>query len=328
MNREAFHQLLKRYAENTCSEKERRLIDQWYELLDDDARLTEDNAVSEEVEQRLWNNIRKRVQMGSALVVPVKASRFDWKMWAAAIVITAALVSSFYFYKSSREDMGLLNTPLKEGLLEKVNNGQSTQIFPLEDGSEVILDPGARLAYPLHFAGDKREVYLKGGAFFTISKNASRPFYVYNDRVVTQVLGTSFSIKTGNEQVEVAVRTGRVAVYENEAPAGGEVVLPKTNGVIITLNEKVTYYKEDRHFVTSLVDTPLTIAAATGKPREVKFDFEDAPLSEVLDSLGKAYNIQIIVENENLNHCPFTGDISNQSLYGKLELICESLQAT
>jgi type II secretory pathway component GspD/PulD (secretin) len=125
--------------------------------------------------------------------------------------------------------------------------------------------------------------------------------------------------------VEVSVMTGRVAVYEK-----GDLVSKSrlTSGVIITPNERVTYYTENHHFITSLVDTPVAVNAVAGAAIPVKFVFEDAPLSEVLDNLQKAYNIQISVENDNLNHCPFTGDISGQSLYDKLEMICQSIGST
>ena len=36
MDRKAFHLLLKRYLDGTSSEAEHRLVDHWYELLDDE----------------------------------------------------------------------------------------------------------------------------------------------------------------------------------------------------------------------------------------------------------------------------------------------------
>jgi len=39
MNRQAFHQLIKKYVDGECSAEEKQLIDQWYQLLDDHAVL-------------------------------------------------------------------------------------------------------------------------------------------------------------------------------------------------------------------------------------------------------------------------------------------------
>jgi len=40
--------------------------------------------------------------------------------------------------------------------------------------------------------------------------------------------------------------------------------------------------------------------------------YDETPLGNVLLSLSKEYGVEIVVENENLNYCPFTGDISAQ----------------
>jgi transmembrane sensor len=330
MDRNAFHQLLKRYTEGTCSETERQMIDQWYELLDDESAQPADHTLNEEMEQRLWNNIRGKVRAGAAPVLPLHPGRREWIKWVVGAAALLVLGACFYIYRQQRVPGGevLLRAGVTGSMQERTNNTGIKQEYTLEDGSRVVLEPGSKLAYPLHFLSDKRSVYLAGTAFFSVSKNASSPFYVYNDGIVTQVLGTSFTVKTGKEQVEVAVRTGRVAVYENGDLSPHPYGNRGTNGVIITPNEKVTYYAEDRHFVTSLVDTPVAVAGLDGNRGQIRFVFEDAPLSQVLANLEKAYNIQISVENENLDHCPFTGDISSQSLYDKLELICRSIRAT
>lgn len=335
MDRHAFHKLLKRYAEGTCSKAEKEWIDQWYEWLDDESMLPPDHALDKEMEDRLWRNIRGRVRVGG-VQTPVRSLVPVWGKWVAAAAVVLILGVGWYIYKMRKtQDEGpSLRAEVKEGLLEKINTTTAKEAYTLDDGTRVTLEPGAELAYPHTFPGDKREVYLKGTALFSVSKDPSRPFYVYNDRVVTQVLGTSFVEKTGKDMVEVSVLTGRVAVYEKgDLPIGdadGRQAARNrlTSGVIITPNERVTYYIENHHFITSLVDTPVAVNAVAGGPIPVKFIFEDAPLSEVLDNLQKAYNIQISVENDNLSRCPFTGDISGQSLYDKLEMICQSIGAT
>ena len=36
MDHKAFRQLLKRYLDNSCTDDEKKIIDQWYELLDNE----------------------------------------------------------------------------------------------------------------------------------------------------------------------------------------------------------------------------------------------------------------------------------------------------
>jgi transmembrane sensor len=336
MDRHAFHKLLKRYAEGTCSKAEKEWIDQWYEWLDDESMLPPDHVLDKEMEDRLWRNIRGRVRVGGTRTPALRRRIPTWGKWAAAAAAVLILGVGFYIHGVKKTQEGGLSVSMerKEGLLEKINKTGVRQTYTLNDGSLVTLDPDAEFDYPRKFADDKREVYLKGTAFFSVGKDPARPFYVYNDKVVTQVLGTSFLEKTENGKVEVSVVTGRVAVYEKgDLPIGdaeGRQTSRNrlTSGVIITPNERVTYYTENHHFITSLVDTPVALSPGAGGPIQVKFVFEDAPLSEVLDNLQKAYNIQISVENDNLNRCPFTGDISGQSLYDKLEMICQSIGST
>lgn len=64
----------------------------------------------------------------------------------------------------------------------------------LADGTHVWLNAESELSYPTRFAGEMREVRLKGEAFFDVAKNPDCPFVVRTDEVAVQVLGTSFNV--------------------------------------------------------------------------------------------------------------------------------------
>jgi len=185
------------------------------------------------------------------------------------------------------------------------------------------------LVFPKHFAADKREVYLDGDAFFQVSKNPNRPFFVYSDHIVTQVLGTSFAIHKKDQQVEVDVKTGRVAVYEDEEHILNDKDKQKSNGVIITPNQKVVYYQQERHFVTSIVDQPMAVEKAVDdKTGEITFNYSDTPLCKVLQDLESTYGLEIVLENEKLKNCLFTGDLHGQSMFNQLQSICLVFNST
>ena len=95
-------------------------------------------------------------------------------------------------------------------------------------------------------------------------------------------------------------------------------------------NQKVIYDKDTRHFVSSLVDDPLplTVELTNKKAAVTNFVFEEATLKTVFESLEKMYGIDIVVENENLYNCRFTGDVDRQGLFTKLDIICQSVQAS
>ena len=57
------------------------------------------------------------------------------------------------------------------------------------------------------------------------------------------------------------------------------------------------------------------------------FEFDGATLNDIGTQISKAYGINIILENENLENCRFTGDIAAQPLYKKIEIICRAIDA-
>lgn len=328
MDPKAFRQLLKRYLDNSCTDDERKIIDQWYELLDNEnVDLTEREM--DEVEGRLWNKLQSSSTV-NAPVIPVKKRRmFPWK-YAAACLLGLIITSGIVWFKSNGKApaaITLVEAKVTAGFQEQTNTSSTPKNIQLEDGTVVSIYPGSKLAFPQHFTATKREVYLEGEAFFKVSKNANRPFFVYNNNIVTQVLGTSFDIRGKNGQVEVAVKTGRVAVYENKEQITLNEVQQKSNGVIITPNQKVTYYQEERHFVTSIVDQPVPVPNKT-KNEEANFVYNETPLYKVLGDLQDTYELEIVLENDKIRNCQFTGDLTGQNLFNKLEGICLVFNAT
>jgi hypothetical protein len=55
--------------------------------------------------------------------------------------------------------------------------------------------------------------------------------------------------------------------------------------------------------------------------------FNTAPLPEVLRTFEQVYGIEIEVENERINNCHFSGDISNMDFNARMEVICQVLHA-
>jgi transmembrane sensor len=323
MDHKAFRQLLKRYLDNSCTDDERKIIDQWYELLDNE-NVDLNEREMDEVESRLWNKLQS-ASGEKATVIPIKKrSVFSWKYAAAACLLGLVLISGVLWLRTNAKAPApgtLVAAKVNAGFLEEANTGNTPKHIQLEDGSTVSIYPGSKLAYPKHFTTAKREVYLEGEAFFKVSKNPNRPFFVYNNNIVTQVLGTSFDIRGKNGQVEVAVKTGRVAVYENKEQITLDEVQQKSNGVIITPNQKVTYYQEERHFITSIVDQPVPVADGS-KKEEARFLYNETPLYKVLDDLQDTYELEIVLENDKIRNCQFTGDLTGQTLFNKLEGIC------
>lgn len=111
------------------------------------------------------------------------------------------------------------------GLLLTLNADYATttaevRALELDDGSIVHLAP--RSAVDVVFDDRERKVrLLSGQAFFEVRRDASRPFTVDSDGIVTTVLGTKFEVRLENEGVSVAVREGHVRVADMRRSKGG-----------------------------------------------------------------------------------------------------------
>ena len=328
MSRKSFGQLLQKYLRGECTPEEKIFVEHWYGLLEAETGESGQNIDMDELEARLWNHIQAKKEANepadSTEVRPLKTWYYHWASIAAAVL----LIGSWFWVKHYDRDVELpfqsFFTTDKSNWIERANTTDKPLIIRLEDGSSVRLESQSSLKFPKHFSSDNRTVYLSGNAFFSIQKMPSRPFFVHTGEVITKVLGTSFFIRTeaATQEVRVEVVTGRVAVYQQskEKQAGA-------NGVVLNPNQAVTYFDEEKHFVTGLVEKPMMLQTPEVEKKAFSFRFDDAPLSEVLDRLEQAYGIAIEVENEQQNNCLLTADMTGQPLYTQLEIICAALKS-
>jgi ferric-dicitrate binding protein FerR (iron transport regulator) len=310
MDRNEFHLFLKKYAENKCTPEEVELVDHWYELIGDDTELSSMKEEEwEETEERLWEKIQGDTRKPVRRMMPVYR-------WAA---VAALLIGVVFFFTNREADQRYAGAG-GSNYKEAINKTAENYTIKMQDGTVITLFPGASVKYPLHFTGTKREVYLKGKAFFDVGKDANRPFFVYSKKLITHVLGTSFMISpAANDEVVVAVRSGRVEVYEDKS-----LKHDASTGVILMPNQKVIYRHSESSFETTLVESPQPIIQRNDSSSLV---FNDESLRVVMASLETYYGVEIVVENERLYNCPFTGGLTQDDLYAKLDVICQAVGA-
>jgi len=318
-SRKAFGKLLQKYLDGNCSEPERELVEQWYELINEEPRQNYTDQEWAALEYKLWQKIEVDIFETEA---PVAFSFWRNHRISIAASVTLLLGVGAWWYLAKQDNQPTHTTfqaPVNEQKLIDNTSAKPLKIA-LEDGSTVTLSPHSQLQYPNHFATNKREVNLRGEALFEVSKNPEKPFFVITDKLVTKVLGTSFYVRTveAKQKTEVEVLTGKVSVYEKERADN------QNPGVVLTPNHKVTFFAAEKHFITGLVAKPLPqIKSINNRPE--KFEFDDTPISQVLEKLKKVYGIEIVLENDKLNDCPITADITAQPLYTKLDIICATI---
>ncbi len=328
MSRKSFGQLLQKYLRGECTPEEKIFVEHWYGLLEAETGESGQDIGMDELETRLWNHIQAKKGANepadTTQIRPLKTWNYRWASIAAAVLLIGSWFLAKHYDRKVELTFQSFLTDGNSNWIERVNITDKSLVITLEDGSSVRLEAQSSLRFPQHFSSDNRTVYLSGNAFFSIQRMPSRPFFVHTGEVITKVLGTSFFIRTeaATQEVRVEVVTGRVAVYQQSKEKQDAA-----NGVVLNPNQAVTYFDEENHFVTGLVEKPVILQTPEVEKKEISFRFDDTPLSEVLNQLEHAYGIAIEVENEQQNNCPLTADLTGQPLYTQLEIICAALKA-
>lgn len=114
-----------------------------------------------------------------------------------------------------------------------------TRAVELADGSVVTLGPDTAIS--ASFGRDERSVILeRGRARFAVARERDRRFSVATAQTRIDVLGTTFSVRQGEQSIDVAVLSGEVTVSaaadgrrgEHRELRGGQRVSADTSGAL------------------------------------------------------------------------------------------------
>ncbi len=252
--------------------------------------------------------------------------RRKWFSYAAAVLLPAFIFVTLWVYlKDHSPENGYGQAPLAEsGPTWNTNNSNEVVVIPLSEGSTVRLSPDSRFRMDAQFGKTNRTVWLEGEASFDVIRKTDQPFIVKSHNVVTKVLGTVFHVKAYDydENVSVSVSSGKVTVQKTaedrqEDDAVAEMVLtPNQQAVISRKNDKI---------IKTLINAPAILRLPD---QHRHFTFNDTPIAEVFAALEQAYGITIAYDREKLAKCNLTARLTEEDLFNKLDLICETIQVS
>lgn len=246
---------------------------------------------------------------------------------AASICVVAGIGWLGYLHMETKpgklREAGIVQES-SDGYIVRFNETKKPVTILLDDSSVVTLEPQSELTFPQKFAPERREVHLKGEAFFQISHNPERPFLVKTKELVTRVLGTSFTVRSfeKDRNASVSVKTGRVSVYsKRDEPVAGAA--EKVIGVVLKPNQRALFDKRESRLVKVIVDVPLKVTEIPA----ASLVFDEAPVKNVFKTLEKAYGIELFFNEELLSDCQLTANLSGLPMYEQLDLICRIIHA-
>lgn len=165
----------------------------------------------------------------------------------------------------------------------------------LSDGTKVWLNAETELRFPVIFLGTDREVYLKGEAYFEVNKDKKHPFVVHTSMGSVRVLGTSFNVRDYVDEQEVVTTLECGKVVYSSGNTGEEITLHP--------GYQVTDKKANPLYVQKV--DPLQY---TGW-REGKYVFEDIALENIMRTLARWYDIEVVYVDPVVKSLHFTGDL-------------------
>ncbi len=235
---------------------------------------------------------------------------FSW-IYRVAAAVLLMISAGIWFYYSTQDDVPVVTSVSYESMFYTTERGERIEI-QLTDHIYVQLNTETKLQIvPNNDKLDPRLVYLSGEAYFSISKVPER-FEVLTDAGVVQVIGTAFNVHARDEEVEVAVETGVVALRSlPDEDIDTIVQIPAGHR---SLKQKNT---------PALEPSPIDIDKYLSW-RKGRFVFEQTPLSDVIRNLERAYNVRIDLHGATLEDIRVTGEFGQEPLMQILNEICWS----
>uniref|UniRef100_UPI003216A3FA FecR family protein n=1 Tax=uncultured Draconibacterium sp. TaxID=1573823 RepID=UPI003216A3FA len=241
-----------------------------------------------------------------------------WFRKIAAILILPVIGFSAYLLLQNIE----LNN-FKEEKVEMLSDLYNTVYAPLggktkallPDGSEVWLNSGSSLKYPVLGNSNYREVLLNGEAFFKVKKNPDVPMFVKTSDMDVKVYGTSFNVNaySDNEDISVVLVEGKVSLSTKTGENGKEIFL--TPGEIGTLN------KTRKHVFIAKASNTLQY---TGWMNGIHV-FRNTRFKTILNRLEKIYNVEFILDDKQLGEYYFDATFEGQNIDKIMDIFQVSL---
>lgn len=296
-NRQTFEALEKIWKSSALNKKDRMKEflpeDDWKKVSNEIRRIKE---VEKKQRVRHFSLIRKR-------------QRFISSFLKVAALITVAFLSGYLtlLYAPHGEEqvyMPVINE-IRTSAGEKAN-------IQLGDGTEVALSADTQLSFPESFTNNSREVSLTGQAFFDVIPDENRPFIIHTRSGVIRVLGTSFDVRSYEEEssIDVMVTEGVVEISHTEVPQNKLIINRGYKGSIsLSDNSLSVEWVDDHSQYTGWVEGRLV--------------FKEQPLSSVFLQIERWYDVNITVDenSKSVLDKKFSANLKTRSVQDVMSLI-------
>ena len=153
----------------------------------------------------------------------------------------------------------------------------------LSDGTKVWLNSGSSIKFPVTFVGNERSVEIEGEAYFEVAKDKKKPFKVFSDDQVVEVLGTHFNVNAYKDEanIKTTLAEGSVKVSSDEVSN------------MITPGQQARLSRKSHAMNIVAVDTDAAISWKDGL-----FVFNDEDIHSIMRKVSRWYGVEVVFQND------------------------------
>jgi len=345
--------LLKRYFQQTISDRELQQLIQWrktselndtvFQEIEDDKNIRKALITNQwEDNSEEWQQLLSRIKPTARKFYISRKTLYLITISAAAILLLLGFSLGMFFNhtrfheKAAQKGYTYIFSP----------RGQRTKVI-LPDKTLVWLNAESSIQYPVSYNQDQREVYLVGEAFFDVKKNPDIPFLVSTTELKVKVYGTSFNIKAfpDEEYIETTLIEGKLSIIPLNRHN------KENQEIYLKPNEKCVYEKDaDKLTTRQMVDKSLSEQGQTPKISDVKpvkskiiiednvdtekeklwkdgkLIFKNESFDELAVRLERWYDVKLHFKDEKMKSYKFTGSFEKETINQAMDALQISSQ--
>lgn len=184
----------------------------------------------------------------------------------------------------------------------------------LSDGTQVWANADTRFKYPVSFLNNERKVWLESGeVFLDVEHNKDKPFIVNSNGLNIEVLGTRFNVKAYTDELNM-----ETTLAEGSIKLSSENESDKHINVELVPGQQLRYNPENKSSEINTVDVNQHIAWVWGE-----YQFENESLDNIMTTLSRWYNYEVLFENKELQEVNFSGKVKK---YENIERFLSALE--
>lgn len=311
MEKQVDKALIIKFIDNDCTAEEialiRRFLQQpgsdeiFEEILNQRWKENYEDKLIDQTQLKVWEEKFNQKTVAHSQTTQTKLKIPKYFRYAAVWSVMLLTLGGYALYQFQQKNrpIAIIESSAAAGKLLKV-------ILP--DSTVVFLNAASKLRYPEKFDGKTREVTLLGEAFFEVKHDSEHPFLVHADKLNIHVLGTSFNIRSyqNDSDIAVTVATGKVGVT---IPARKEI-----KASFLLPNTQLTYQKSSERLAINTVNSQDSRAWETGS-----FIFDYETLENITKRLSRWYNVSFACQNKQLLAKRFKLKLHNDNLKTVME---------